>query len=432
MVCSDAPLPRAAGSVSRLDGGQTACSAAARSAASASHQRVARKACKGVRRVPPATHADTPPPSPMLPMPLSASDNFNAQAARRLDILESRRRELRTALVQTEREELTLNHTMRRRAAAWAATPAGELRHLIESNDRLRKDLYERNAFIVQYALDRPAAQRQRFTVDSERFLVQMKLLAAVARSEWSPVVHTVRPGRGIYRSASAASRGGAHVVLQYRSAVSVTLYRDGIAVDGRFRPFGRIAVDAFVADIVDGYFPEEYRETHPNGVVFAPIVDRHQVVHDAAAGVAAAGVSKGVSKEGEAKRNATERRGGRSHAATVRAAARRDATDCLNLLVRSLDGRSTLHLRALPDDSALSVFVAVRAEWPALALVSGDGDEGGALKLTAEFAFEAARAAPRAWTLTCDGRELEGGSATLAEQGLRDRSTLRVLVRKH
>ena len=335
---------------------------------------------------------------------------FEELTHKRCAALEVRRRELRSALVQAEREELALDHMMRKRAATWAATPAGELRHLIEGNERLRNDLVERNAFVFQYALDRPAAQRERYAVDAERFLVQIKLLAMVARSEWSPVVHTVHPGRDIYRSRSRRRAEGAHVVLQYPSAVSVTLYRDGITVDGGFRPFGRVAADAFVADIVDGYFPQDYRETHPNGVVFAPIVDRHRVAHDEAAGACKEG---GATKINATEQRTAARRGGRAYAATARAAARRE-TDCLTLLVRSLDGGSTLHLRALPDDSVRSVLAAVRAEWPALAPV---GDAG---------------VAPRApaWALACDGRTLEGGSATLAEWGLRDRSALRVCER--
>ena len=217
--------------------------------------------------------------------------------------------------------------------------------------------------------------------------------------------------------------------MLQYPSAVSVTLYRDGITVDGGFRPFGRVAADAFVADIVDGYFPQDYRETHPNGVVFAPIVDRHRVAHDEAAGACKEG---GATKINATEQRTAARRGGRAYAATARAAARRE-TDCLTLLVRSLDGGSTLHLRALPDDSVRSVLAAVRAEWPALAPVGDDGG-GGCRRGGAPLQLTAARAgvAPPApaWALACDGRTLEGGSATLAEWGLRDRSALRVCER--
>ena len=84
---------------------------------------------------------------------------------------------------------------------------------------------------------------------------------------------------------------GRAVRVLRDPESVEVVLYEDGICVQrGVFRPYGWPLCTAFIDDVLDGYFPCEYRERYPNGVVLR-VVDKTGVGHleDAAAAAAAA-----------------------------------------------------------------------------------------------------------------------------------------------
>ena len=210
---------------------------------------------------------------------------FEKLAKQRCVVLELRRRELRLSLVEAEREELELDHTLRIRAAAWAATPGGQLRKLLDTNAQLRQELSEREAFVSEHSLMRGQGTAVRNAVDADRFIAQLQILTACARKEWSPVIRVVRVERNEhnFRVDSRRRGAGAHVVLQHPDPVAVTLFYDGILVDAAFRPFGRPAGDTFVHAVMSGYNPDAYRATHPHGVVFAPIVDRRSETFAAA-----------------------------------------------------------------------------------------------------------------------------------------------------
>jgi hypothetical protein len=50
--------------------------------------------------------------------------------------------------------------------------------------------------------------------------------------------------------------------------SIRCTVFADGLSLDGQeFRPWHDKAAQAFVKDVVDGYFPAEFRELYPDGV---------------------------------------------------------------------------------------------------------------------------------------------------------------------
>lgn len=66
---------------------------------------------------------------------------------------------------------------------------------------------------------------------------------------------------------------------LQQRDAVAVCVYADGIVVNrGPFRPYGWPLCDAFIGDVLEGYFPYEYKDRYPNGFLME-IVDRRSEI---------------------------------------------------------------------------------------------------------------------------------------------------------
>ncbi|KAK0339622.1 UBX domain-containing protein 11, partial [Friedmanniomyces endolithicus] len=51
---------------------------------------------------------------------------------------------------------------------------------------------------------------------------------------------------------------------------IVVTYYADGLMINrGPFRPTASDSYKSFVQDIMDGYFPSEFRQTFPDGVLF-------------------------------------------------------------------------------------------------------------------------------------------------------------------
>jgi hypothetical protein len=68
----------------------------------------------------------------------------------------------------------------------------------------------------------------------------------------------------------SGPGRGGQMAKLSYEEGLPLSLYKDGILIRrGPFRAFTDINTQSFVRDVLDGYFPAEYREEYPDGVVF-------------------------------------------------------------------------------------------------------------------------------------------------------------------
>ena len=58
---------------------------------------------------------------------------------------------------------------------------------------------------------------------------------------------------------------------------IPVILYRNGLMVKrGPFRPITSTSYKEFVRDIIDGYFPNEFRDMYPDGVIFDLKDNRH------------------------------------------------------------------------------------------------------------------------------------------------------------
>lgn len=62
----------------------------------------------------------------------------------------------------------------------------------------------------------------------------------------------------------------------EYYDSVPVTFYIDGILVKrGPFRANGSAGYNSFVKDVIEGYFPTDFREEYPDGVILS-LKDRH------------------------------------------------------------------------------------------------------------------------------------------------------------
>lgn len=62
-------------------------------------------------------------------------------------------------------------------------------------------------------------------------------------------------------------------------NSIKLSLYSNGIALyDGPFRPFEDSLTRKFCIDIMDGYFPTELQQKHPDGVRFE-LLDKRDVI---------------------------------------------------------------------------------------------------------------------------------------------------------
>jgi hypothetical protein len=71
------------------------------------------------------------------------------------------------------------------------------------------------------------------------------------------------------------ANEAGKHGLIKERDMVYVCVYSDGICVNsGLFRPYGWPLCDAFLSDLLEGFYPYEFKDKYPDGFPIE-IVDR-------------------------------------------------------------------------------------------------------------------------------------------------------------
>ncbi|KAJ8603478.1 hypothetical protein CTAYLR_005121 [Chrysophaeum taylorii] len=119
-----------------------------------------------------------------------------------------------------------------------------------EELERLRQQVRDTEAFLGDYGLAWVGQQE----VDVARFLASLRDLTARV---------------GMCGSKQIA-RVGRVASFETRETEKITVYRDGFMLRaGPFRPFSGDSARAFVRDVLDGYFPAEFKSAYPDGVPF-------------------------------------------------------------------------------------------------------------------------------------------------------------------
>ncbi|VEL19423.1 unnamed protein product [Protopolystoma xenopodis] len=78
--------------------------------------------------------------------------------------------------------------------------------------------------------------------------------------------------------SVATKSYGSNIARFQLPETVQITLYDDGICLaSGPFRPFIDPLTLTFVQDILDGYYPSEFKQSYPDGVLIE-FIDKRDV----------------------------------------------------------------------------------------------------------------------------------------------------------
>ncbi|KAJ1405290.1 hypothetical protein B484DRAFT_457101 [Ochromonadaceae sp. CCMP2298] len=225
-----------------------------------------------------------PPSVALIGAASSGNADFNSPIIARLRAVETEAKETRVRLAT----QIAANEGLReenRKLKAMVQTPSGLMKEVAEvrrENEDLQARLGDMEAFLGDYGLVWRGSQgeqaeeaevevedevEEEHSVAFSTFKKHVDELNAVVYAEPAQVV-TEGEGQRKARLVSASE------LLQQ---ICIVWYRNGITIQQGFRKCGSAAYKSFVGDIVDGYFPSEFQDAYPDGVVF-DLKDRHAV----------------------------------------------------------------------------------------------------------------------------------------------------------
>ncbi len=189
--------------------------------------------------------------------------------AGRLAALETSHRKLRSELVAKDREVLSWKQKYQALARAEdeedGVSLPDQLQAVQAANRMLRNQVHEMESFLQDYGLiwvgndenkappgsQSPAAVGER--IDFGLLFARLRELNELAGD-----------GRAKITTEGRAAR------FDFADKIPLAVYKDGLLIRrGPFRPFSDDATRRFVSDVLDGYFPPEFKDTHPDGIVF-------------------------------------------------------------------------------------------------------------------------------------------------------------------
>lgn len=222
-----------------------------------------------------------------------ASSDFTTNLLSRLRLVEKEAKENREKLAGEvlKNEKLTEEIARLKRSSEEPNYALNQLRIAKKENEDLKQQLQEMEEFLSDYGLVWVGKQGerhgQRQTQDSEdeedttsdsevghmapfsEFAKAIQELNAVIYSEPTQVVVQQDTKKG--RLVQAAERV---------ERIKLTYYKNGLMIkNGPFRKTSSESYRTFVSDILDGYFPGEFKDMYPDGVIF-DLVDRHNDVY--------------------------------------------------------------------------------------------------------------------------------------------------------
>ena len=208
--------------------------------------------------------------------PLSGTSNedFSLALLHRLSDLEKQNKELRRQLAEEIVKNQTLENVNQRNEQLLRRFREENQRSVVESlqkeNSRLVSQIEEMESFLEDYGLVWVGSQRETeakaevlSVIDVETLRRKVDELNNLLSSEPAQIKIENKQAK-LVRIADAADK------------ITITLYRNGILLnDGKFRSNESEACLRFIQDILDGYFPSEFRHRYPEGM-FLELVDKH------------------------------------------------------------------------------------------------------------------------------------------------------------
>jgi hypothetical protein len=202
----------------------------------------------------------------------SSQTEFTTLLSSRLVAVEQENKELRRALAQTSTKVIALEEERSQLTDLLRSENrnADLLKNLKGENRRLQHQILEMEQFLADYGLVWVGHKEDQSTqaqteasppeLDYDLFVEKVNGLNSIVLSEPAQVVTSTEGNRVRARLAHADQR------LEH---IPITLYKNGIMIKrGPFREVGSGSFNTFVADVLDGYFPSEFRGDNPDGVI--------------------------------------------------------------------------------------------------------------------------------------------------------------------
>ena len=227
--------------------------------------------------------------------------------ASRLTALEKSHRMLRTELVQKEREVLEWKRKYESIAEAanddGVVKAAEQMQEMQRANLQLRNHVHEMESFLQDYGLIWVGAAATgnagstTTSSSSTTATTNESLSANIGRR-----IDFVQFFRRLEELNHLAGDGKASIVKNGRNArfqhdpekISLSVFQDGLFIRrGPFRPFADTKTQRFVSDVLDGYFPPEFKDDYPNGIIF-DVKDNTSNTYDSAVNAAMSSTTTG------------------------------------------------------------------------------------------------------------------------------------------
>lgn len=152
-----------------------------------------------------------------------------------------------------------------------------EYNRVLEENEDLKSKISEMEAFLQDYGLVWIGYQQT--PEISSMNVKEDDLDHLVSFDEFSKKVNELNEMLDMEPSRFIAQDNKARLTRpqEYLDKISIYYYKNGLLVNrGPLRLIGTPEYLRFVRDIVDGYFPSEFREKHPQGI-YLQVYDKHK-----------------------------------------------------------------------------------------------------------------------------------------------------------
>jgi hypothetical protein len=228
------------------------------------------------------------PPQEMKAEP--SQTEFTTLLSSRLVTVEQENKDLRRLLAQKTTKILALEdeRTQLTDLLKSENRNADLLKNLKGENKRLQQQILEMEQFLADYGLTWVghskadqicSVEEPEPEMNFDRFVEKIAELNSFVLSEPAQVVTSTDGNRVRARLAHADQR------LEH---IPLTLYKDGIMIKrGPFREMGSDSFNSFVGDVLDGYFPSEFRGENPDGVILKLTDKRNELFLCSEGGVA-------------------------------------------------------------------------------------------------------------------------------------------------
>ena len=198
----------------------------------------------------------------------ATNNNLLTSMTSRLTALEKSHRTLRTELVKKDREVLEWKRKYETIAEAaeddGVAKAAEQMQEMQRANLHLRAQVHEMESFLQDYGLiwvgkndtkDEPTLSEN----------IGSRIDFSLLFRRFEELNHLAGEGK------AQISKDGKKARFNFDpEKIPLAVYQDGLFIRrGPFRPFAEDTTQRFVSDVLDGYFPPEFKNDYPDGVIF-------------------------------------------------------------------------------------------------------------------------------------------------------------------